>query len=250
MYGRHKPQGKTGSLHLQVQKIFHTIQGEGPFSGVPAVFVRLTGCNLACWFCDTDWDDENDPKMTVDEVLLEIDRERELYPKTTLCVITGGEPLRFDIVALLATTLTARDWTIQFETAGTFYQPVLQLPGIHTVVSPKTGRVDARFAFISADRVSWKYVIRADETDPKDGLPVGNYQRHKKDVHLTGSMVDDTKRLGGALYRPPEGHRIYVTPMDENPPTRNAANRIEVAEVAMKFGYIAQIQIHKELELE
>ena len=64
-----KPESGDGS-HLQVQEIFPTVQGEGPNTGVPSVFVRLGGCNLACDFCDTEF--ESFSEMSVDEILHEV----------------------------------------------------------------------------------------------------------------------------------------------------------------------------------
>ena len=73
MHGKNKVAKRTDNPQsLQVHEIFHTIQGEGPFSGRPAVFIRLSGCNLRCWFCDTEWDDDNDPFLSPDEIMKQI----------------------------------------------------------------------------------------------------------------------------------------------------------------------------------
>ena len=75
---------------LDVHSIFYTIQGEGPFTGCPAVFVRLAGCNLKCPGCDTDYTSNRTP-MTAEQILNKI---LELASPATLVVITGGEPFR------------------------------------------------------------------------------------------------------------------------------------------------------------
>lgn len=60
MFGQNTPRRRESGGLLQVQDVFYTIQGEGPFAGRTAVFIRLTGCNLRCWFCDTVWGDDSD----------------------------------------------------------------------------------------------------------------------------------------------------------------------------------------------
>ena len=82
---------------LKVHSIFMTIQGEGPFSGHPAVFIRLAGCNLACPFCDTEYT-ENAVTMTIPEIRKAV-RNAHTVNKG-LVVITGGEPFRQNIVRL------------------------------------------------------------------------------------------------------------------------------------------------------
>src|SRR5271156_2670792 len=87
-------------LQLEVKNIFPTLQGEGPFTGVPAVFVRLGGCNLACSFCDTDFEGFRDmPVADIVENVSSASCERGKRVRQ-LVVITGGEPLRQNIVPL------------------------------------------------------------------------------------------------------------------------------------------------------
>ena len=73
---------------LTINEIFYSIQGESTYSGRPCVFVRLTGCDLRCTWCDTTYSFHEGRKMSVDEVLQEVDRY--LSP---LVELTGGEPL-------------------------------------------------------------------------------------------------------------------------------------------------------------
>ena len=93
---RHKTKGGT----LLVHSIFHTLQGEGPFTGVPAVFIRLGGCNLQCPGCDTEYS-EGIALMTIEEIFAKI-TEVVNGAKTDLVVITGGEPfLRNDLIKII-----------------------------------------------------------------------------------------------------------------------------------------------------
>ena len=73
MFGKNpirKAEKGDGSV-LQIQEIFPTVQGEGPHTGVPSVFVRLGGCNLACSFCDTEF--ENFENWSVDDIVAEVE---------------------------------------------------------------------------------------------------------------------------------------------------------------------------------
>ena len=101
MFGKNPVAKKSwhSSTLLQVREIFHTIQGEGPYSGWPATFIRLTGCPLQCAFCDTVWSDATDPFRDVKDVVAEA---LSKTPHTTsLFVITGGEPFRQNIQELV-----------------------------------------------------------------------------------------------------------------------------------------------------
>jgi len=78
-------------LILNVVEIFKSIQGEGANAGRAAVFVRLTDCNMSCWYCDTDW--SKGQNMTVDEVLSEVKKlTNPVVHPNSLLIWTGGEP--------------------------------------------------------------------------------------------------------------------------------------------------------------
>ena len=107
---------------MRIAEIFYSIQGEGMLTGVPSVFVRTSGCNLRCVWCDTpytSWAPEG-PEMPVDEIAAEVAR----HPAPAHVVITGGEPMLFPSVVDLAAKLKAAGRHITIETAGTVYQPV------------------------------------------------------------------------------------------------------------------------------
>jgi len=98
---------------MVVTEIFRSIQGESTFAGLPCVFVRLTGCNLRCHWCDTAYAFHGGQKMSVEEVL---DRVRELGGK--LVEITGGEPLLQEEVYPLAERLLRDGYRVLVETSG------------------------------------------------------------------------------------------------------------------------------------
>src|SRR5580693_8344060 len=107
---------------LRVSEIFYSIQGEGILAGVPSVFVRLSGCNLRCGWCDTpyaSWNPEGDYKM-LGEILGDV-RSRW----STHVVVTGGEPMIAERIVELTKGLKGIDLHVTIETAGTVYKPVV-----------------------------------------------------------------------------------------------------------------------------
>ncbi len=101
-------------MALQITEIFHSIQGESSHAGLPCVFVRLTGCNLRCRWCDTEYSFYGGRRMELDAVLGEVAR----FPCRRV-EITGGEPmLQAAGVAALAQALLERDYTVLLETSG------------------------------------------------------------------------------------------------------------------------------------
>jgi 7-carboxy-7-deazaguanine synthase len=103
---------------MKIAEIFYSVQGEGTLVGVPSVFIRTSGCNLRCAWCDTpytSWNPEG-REMPVAEILEETRR----YPAKH-AVVTGGEPMIVDEVIELTKAL---DMHVTIETAGTVYKPV------------------------------------------------------------------------------------------------------------------------------
>ena len=116
---------------LRIAEIFSSIQGEGSLAGVPSVFVRVSGCNLRCVWCDTpyaSWNPEG-PVMDVNEVA-----DKVLAAGLSHVVITGGEPMLFDSTRDLAQLLKDAGRHITIETAGTRF---LDLPCDLMSISPK-----------------------------------------------------------------------------------------------------------------
>lgn len=106
---------------MKISEIFYSIQGEGSLIGVPSVFVRTSGCNLRCTWCDTpytSWQPEGQ-LLSVDEVISQV----EAY-KARHVVVTGGEPMIAPEISQLTGRLHAAGLHITIETAGTVYVPV------------------------------------------------------------------------------------------------------------------------------
>ena len=106
---------------MKIAEIYKSIQGEGLLTGTPSVFVRASGCNLRCWFCDTphaSWLPEGND-VAVDEIVAQIEEWDCRH-----VVLTGGEPMLFAELLPLAEQLRERALHITIETAGTLYLPV------------------------------------------------------------------------------------------------------------------------------
>jgi len=98
---------------LVVNEIFLSIQGESTYAGRPCAFVRLTGCNLRCNYCDTEYAFYEGRKMSLAEIIEQLDQYR-----CNLVEITGGEPLLQEGVHQLIDALLALDRTVMIETSG------------------------------------------------------------------------------------------------------------------------------------
>ena len=123
---------------LQLAEIFYSIQGEGAFSGTPAVFVRLAGCNLSCDFCDTDYSLKF--LASVDEVVA---RVRETGGDCPMVILTGGEPLVQSETQALIEALRRDERRVHIESNGTIFTDLAS--DVWLTVSPKE-RVDPRMA--------------------------------------------------------------------------------------------------------
>ena len=107
---------------MKIAEIFYSLQGEGGLVGVPSVFVRTSGCNLRCVWCDTpytSWHPEGD-ELSIDEILTRV----EAHAPARHVVLTGGEPMIAPQVVELAEGFRARGLHITVETAGTVFHPV------------------------------------------------------------------------------------------------------------------------------
>jgi 7-carboxy-7-deazaguanine synthase len=108
---------------MQITEIFRSIQGESTYAGLPCIFVRLTGCNLRCTWCDTAYAFYGGRKMTVDEVMDAVRgfSESNGMRRVGLVEITGGEPLLQKETAPLMQRLLDEDYKVLVETSGERY---------------------------------------------------------------------------------------------------------------------------------
>jgi 7-carboxy-7-deazaguanine synthase len=137
---------------MRVAEIFHSIQGEGRLAGVPSVFIRASGCNLRCVWCNTpytSWEPEGEEK-DLDEILT----EAKSYPARH-AVVTGGEPLLAPEIEALCDRLKADGFHITIETAATLFKPVrCDLMSLSPKLANSTPwkRDDGRFAWMHQQR--------------------------------------------------------------------------------------------------
>jgi 7-carboxy-7-deazaguanine synthase len=108
---------------MKVNEIFYSIQGESTFSGLPCVFVRLTGCNLRCSYCDTKYAYEEGEEKAIDQII-----EKVNSYNCNLVQITGGEPLLQADCVKLAATLVQEEKQVLVETNGSLDITVLKEP--------------------------------------------------------------------------------------------------------------------------
>lgn len=219
MYGtnpKRPPETGDGSS-LKLVAIFPTLQGEGPYAGMPAVFVRLGGCNLACSFCDTEFETFDDVAMR--NIVARVKDASLSGGKRThdLVVITGGEPLRQPITPLCE-ALIAEGFAVQIETNGTIYR---ELPdAVNVVCSPKA--VDGKY-----------YPLRPDMLARVDAL--------KFLVSVHDPIYKEVPDVGQQAHAIP----VFVQPLDEDDDAKNAANRAHAVALCQQHGYRLSLQTHK-----
>jgi 7-carboxy-7-deazaguanine synthase len=154
---------------LRVNEIFHSIQGESTHAGRPCVFVRLTGCNLRCVWCDTAYAFHEGESLAVAEVV-----ERVSAYGCELVEVTGGEPLLQAEAIDLMGALLARGHEVMLETGGSL--PIDDVPaGVRRIIDVKcpgsgesdrnrwenmlTLRAGDELKFVIADRADYEWAV-------------------------------------------------------------------------------------------
>jgi 7-carboxy-7-deazaguanine synthase len=167
---------------MRVTEIFFSIQGEGTRTGRPCVFVRFTGCDLRCVYCDTAYAFHGGEDLSRDEILAEVAR----HP-SKLVLLTGGEPLLQKELPELSRELLARGYEVTVETHG--QRPLGALPRevvrIVDVKTPTSGEETRDFAYLDAllphDEV--KFVV-CSEADFRWSVEVVRRHRLEGRVHV------------------------------------------------------------------
>ena len=222
MFGKNprlKPEYSNGNI-LKITNIFVTFQGEGPYVGYPSIFIRLSGCNLACNFCDTEFDSYRE--MKIEDIILEGYKKLEdfkdakIIDRRVLIVITGGEPMRQNI-SILCKELINRGHLVQVESNGTLLSPDIS-EEVKIVCSPKV--TNGRYHKIRPDIlkrvIAIKFIISAHNQEYSDIGDVGQ-----------------------------ESIPIYIQPMDEYDIIKNKENLQLAMNLCFKHNYILCLQTHK-----
>jgi organic radical activating enzyme len=207
---------------LAIQEIFATIQGEGPFAGRPAIFVRLSGCNLKCSFCDTEFDNPIEKKLPeIIEEIIKLSKNSKQKIVRKLVVITGGEPM-IQPIAKLCANLIKLKFQIQIETNGTLYR---KLPkAVKIICSPKNSY--KKYFPVNRDLLprinAFKFLIS--DSDPRYSL---------------------VPELGQSEFNIP----VYLQPIDEYDQNKNLKNLQKTQDLCQENGYFISLQIHKILNI-
>jgi 7-carboxy-7-deazaguanine synthase len=159
---------------MVVTEIFKSIQGESTYAGRPCIFVRLTGCNLRCRWCDTAYAFYGGTRMTVDEVLEKVHELAgadgpEASGRIPLVELTGGEPLLQPDIYPLVEKLLAENYTVLIETSGERYlgelpRAVVKVMDIKCPGSGEGGTLNERNLDVLDRKDEIKFVL-ADEND-------------------------------------------------------------------------------------
>lgn len=209
-------------LNLDVCEIFYSLQGESTFAGLPCIFIRLSGCNLDCKWCDTRYASDEPVSMSVEEIL-----EKTASWNCRLVEITGGEPLIQENTRFLASELIRKGFTVLMETNGS--RPVKDLPKacikIMDIKCPSSSESDS-FLFENLAGLNEKDEIKFVVSDRADYDYAGSIIREKlgfmqaEKIHLSpvfgrirpetiaGWMLEDNLRARLTLQQ----HKIIWDP--------------------------------------
>lgn len=199
-----------------ITEIFKSIQGESSYAGLPCSFIRTTGCNLRCVWCDTEYAFYGGAQMSVPEVLAAIEPHH-----CALVEITGGEPLLQPDVPELATELLKRKHRVLVETGGSLDISVLpsDVIKIVDVKCPESGM---------SEQMDWKNLGRL---SPADEIKFVINSRQDYDW-----AVDVMKR-----HQLHEKNPVLFSPVHKNLPPEQLAGWILEDNLSVRF----QIQLHK-----
>jgi 7-carboxy-7-deazaguanine synthase len=231
---------------LPINELFYSLQGEGKLSGMPSVFVRTSGCNLRCWFCDsyhTSWEPTG-AWLSVTELVDEI----VSYSQTNHVVLTGGEPMIHDECVSLLEKLADQGYHTTVETNGTVFRDApIDLASISPKLSSSTPtpekdpkgdgeweqrhddqriNMEALTELVDTYNMQLKFVVTGRSDLPEITQLIEDIRGR------TSSTVSDTDVL-----LMPEG--VTREQLDEN--------RAVVAELAQEYGYRYTPRLHVDL---
>ena len=175
---------------MKISEIFTSIQGETSFVGLPFTFVRLTGCNLRCLYCDTQYAYEEGTEYSLDKVVAEVNKRA-----VSRVVITGGEPLLQDETYILCSRLLDAGATVLLETNGSILIKDVD-QRVHRILDlkcPGSG-MDKYMIFKNVDYLTVRDEIKFVISDRKDfewALEILNQHEMQGRAHVLFSPVSD-----------------------------------------------------------
>ena len=202
---------------IQVTEIFRSIQGESTYAGLPCIFVRLTGCNLRCTWCDTAYAFHGGTGMSIDDVLERVQElsgiiGRNAATDAKMCAdrpillveLTGGEPLLQPDSAELAERLTAKNYTVLVETSGERFVGILprEVVKIVDVKCPDSGEggtflLDNLNAIDTKDEIKFVIGSRRDYEFAKDFSATHELTRRVRQVLFSPVFPDPNGSWSG-----------------------------------------------------
>ena len=234
------------AAELPVNELFCSLQGEGRLAGVPSVFVRTSGCNLRCWFCDsyhTSWEPTHD-RMTVDEIVAVV----ESHEAADHVVLTGGEPLLHDASVTLLERLDDAGYHLTVETNGTVYRDApIDLASVSPKLASSTPTADrdptgdGEWAETHEERrLDLDALARLAETYE---FQLKFVVTDRADAAEATDLVD---RLREAAAVPVPDDRVLLMPEGATR-ERLDEHRERVADLAMEYGYRYTPRLHVDL---
>jgi 7-carboxy-7-deazaguanine synthase len=210
-------------IPVLISEIFHSLQGEGELTGVPSVFVRTSGCNLRCAWCDTpyaSWDPEGENR-SVEEIMAQI----ESHATARHVVLTGGEPLIARDIRALAAEIRQSGRHITIETAATVAPDGIACD--LASLSPKL----LNSAPDAAEHATWRKKHEATRWQPEIVRQwVDRYPYQFKFVVTRPEDVDELEHMLAALQREIPRHKVLLMP-----------EGITVAQIRARAGWLAEL---------
>jgi 7-carboxy-7-deazaguanine synthase len=210
---------------MQVTEIFRSIQGEGTRAGLPCIFIRLTGCNLRCTWCDTAYAFHGGEKNGIDQVM---SRVRELSASTNggsdllLVEITGGEPLLQPETPALAQSLLDAGYTVMIETSGerfigTLPREVIKIVDVKCPDSgePDTFNTENLGALSIDDEIKFVISTRRDYEFSRDFL-----RHHKLDSRVRQVIFSPVSPDPAGAWRGLEARQLTEWILEDGLPVR------------------------------
>lgn len=224
---------------MLISEIFHSLQGEGELTGVPSVFVRTSGCNLRCAWCDTpyaSWNPEG-RAWTIPEIIAEIEK----HPATRHVVLTGGEPMIAKDIRPLAAELRRLGRHITIETAATVLPDGIECD--LASLSPKL----LNSAPDALAHGTWRRKHEATRWQPEVVRAwVDRYPYQFKFVVARPEDVDEFEHMLTALHREIPRHKVLLMPEARTLDTMRTRSAW-LGEVCKARGYRYAHRLHIEL---
>lgn len=205
---------------LKLTEIFYSLQGEALASGLPTIFIRLTGCPLRCVYCDTTYSFSGGERVSIDEIMARI----SAFPCKRIC-LTGGEPLAQPNAIALMHTLLQHGYEISLETAGAL--SVKDVPAAVSKVmdlkTPSSGEADKNLweniDYLTAhDQIKIVIADRADYDWAKQ--KIRDYQLDKKVGTIWLSPMFSLEKVGESMPTPQIATDLAQWMLDDALPVR------------------------------